>query len=296
MSTSKTIIFFGTDSFSVSALRHLIEAGYAISAVVTKPDARSGRGQHMIAPAVKVLAEENNIPVWQPTDLADIKDDIAALDQPLGVLSSFGRIIPQDIIDLFSPGIINVHPSLLPRYRGPTPIETAILNGDSETGISIMLLTAKMDAGPVYAQATYPLTGTETQADLYESLADLGSSLLIQQLPRIFDGSHTPTEQIEADATYTDLLHKEDALIAPETAPADVLARKVRAHLTFPKTKLSAYDQLITVVVAHDSDQPEHNLSFICSDGRYFVVDELVAPSGRRMNSADFLNGYTPKA
>lgn len=291
-STSKTILFFGTDSFSVSALRHLIDADYTIGAVITKPDTRSGRGQKLTPPAVKVLAEQHTIPVWQPTKLDEIIDDITQFDQPVGVLSSFGRIVPQRIIDLFTPGIINVHPSLLPRYRGPSPIETAILNGDGETGVSIMLLSAKMDAGPVYAQETYPLTGTETQRDLYEHLAELGSSLLIKHLPQILDGSLQPQKQNEAAATYTHLLKKEDAITDPSTQTAEHIARAVRAYSVFPKTKLTLSGQLVTITAAHVSPTRTSLLDVTCADGQFLVIDELIGPSGRRMNGQAFLNGY----
>ncbi len=289
--TSKTIVFFGTDAFSVSALRHLIDAGYSIGAVITKPDTRSGRGQQLTAPAVKTLALEHNLTVLQPTRLDEITEPIQALGDVIGVLSSFGRIIPQRIIDLFTPGIVNVHPSLLPQYRGPSPIETAIVNGDTETGVSIMLLTAEMDAGPVYVQSPYALNGTETQTELYQHLADLGSSLLIQQLPRIIDGSLVPQPQT-GEATYTSLLQKSDALVDPLTIDAAQLARRVRAYLTFPKTKLTLSGQLVTVTVAHASEEPTGVLDVRCADGQYLAIDELIAPSGRRMDAAAFLNGY----
>lgn len=290
--TSKTIVFFGTDTFSVSALRHLVDAGYSVGAVVTKPDSRSGRGQKLTPPAVKVLAEEHHIPVWQPTRLSDIINDIKALDDPIGVLSSFGRIVPQEIIDLFTPGIVNIHPSMLPKYRGPSPIEAAILNGDTETGVSIMLLNAEMDAGPIYAQSSYALNGTETQPELYEILADHGSSLLIQNLPRIMDGSHQPTPQ-QGEASYSHLLQKADATPNPADHTAETLARKVRAHILFPKTKLTLMGQLVTVTVAHASDVRTSLLDVSCKDESYLVIDELIGPSGRRMSGQDFLNGYS---
>lgn len=292
MKPSKTILFFGTDSFSVSALRHLIEAGYSIGAVITKPDTKSGRGQKVTPPAVKVLAEQHAIPVWQPTRLDEITNDIAAFDQPVGVLSSFGRIIPQHIIDMFTPGIINVHPSLLPAYRGPSPIETAILNGDRQTGASIMLLSAAMDAGPVYVQASYPLTGIETQPELYEQLADFGSSLLIQHLPHILDGTLLPTPQL-GDVTYTHLLQKSDAVVDPLAYKAATLARKVRAHLVYPKTKLTLLGQPVTITAASASPVQTSSLDVICGDGEFLVISELIGPSGRRMTGHDFLNGYS---
>ena len=290
-STLPPILFFGTDSFSVSALRHLIEAGYPIAAVITKPDSKAGRGQRLTPPAVKILAESQNIPVWQPTNLSAVTGDIAALQPVAGVLSSYGRIIPQSIIELFTPGIINVHPSLLPAYRGPSPIESAILHGDEETGVSIMQLTAEMDAGPIYAQRTYPLTHNETQPELYEKLADFGSSLLIQELRRILDGSLLPKDQV-GEVSYSSLLQKSDARVDAAEWNAVDLARKVRAHLQFPKTKASIHDQLVTITAAHSSDARDDELAVECEDGRWLIIDELIGPNGRRMSGKDFRNGY----
>jgi len=291
---SKTIIFFGTDRFSAAALTSLIEAGYNVAAVVTKLDSRSGRGQQLTKPLVKEIAEQSNIPVWQPTKLKDIIPDIEALKAPtselVGVLSSFGRIIPQAIIDLFTPGIINIHPSLLPLYRGPSPIESAIQNGDSQTGVSIMLLTAEMDAGPVYAQQTYILDGTETQPFLYETLANLGGRMLIETLPEILEGNLLPTPQ-QDDAIYCHLLSKEDAVLHPMAITAVEAERNVRAHLDFPKTKLTIHGQLVIVTKAHVSNE-SGPAAVPFKAGQFLVIDELIGPSGKRMSGAAFENGY----
>ncbi|OYX42550.1 hypothetical protein B7Y94_03185 [Candidatus Saccharibacteria bacterium 32-49-12] len=268
---SKPIVFFGTDDFSVSALEHLIAAGYPVVAVVTKPDSRSGRGQH----------------------LTDIETVIAQIGDCVGILSSYGRIVPQKIIDLFNPGIINIHPSLLPKYRGPSPVETAIYDGVTETGVSLMLLTAAMDAGPVYAQATYPLTGHETQPELERALADLGSSLLIHNLPHILDGTLLPQPQDDALATYTKMLSKDDSRVEPLQMSAAQLARKVRAHVGFPKTKITlSGGQTAIVTRASDGDVPQTPLDVVCADERYLIIEELVAPTGRRLSATDWINGY----
>ena len=177
-SISRPIVFFGTEDFSAISLAQLLKHGFPIRLVITKPDSRRGRGKQLCQPAVKQLALTHDIPVLQPTKLRDIIPDIQALDQPVGVLVSFGKIIPQVVIDCFFPGIINLHPSLLPRYRGPSPIESAIANRDTTTGVSIMQLSAAMDAGPVYAQLTHPLRGDEQQLELYSTLGQLGSKAL----------------------------------------------------------------------------------------------------------------------
>jgi methionyl-tRNA formyltransferase len=290
--TSKTLVFFGTEEFSLTALTGLIEAGYSIAAVVTKPDSRKGRGQKLVPPTVKVVAERHNIPVWQPEKLSDITDSVKALNHPIGVLVSYGKIIPQSIIDLFEPGIINLHPSLLPLYRGPSPIESAIKNGDTVTGVSIMKLSAAMDAGPIYSTKEHVLNGTETRLELYHTLATIGTDLLLETLPRIIDGSLQPVEQDKTKAVYCQLLKKEDSILDPTAVTAHAAERRVRAHIGFPKTKLSIDDTQIVITKAHVSTEKKTPLDILCQDGAYLSIDELIAPSGRTMDSAAFLRGY----
>jgi methionyl-tRNA formyltransferase len=289
---SKTIIFFGTDTFSASALTALIDADYTIGAVITKPDSKSGRGQQLTAPLVKQIAENHGITVWQPTKLIDLVDNITALGDTIGVLSSYGRIVPQAIIDLFNPGIINIHPSLLPLYRGPSPIETAVMNGDTQTGVSIMKLTAEMDAGPVYAQEVYPLDGTETAPELYETLSALGGRMLIETLPSIIEGNLLPSPQANA-AIFCYLLKKEDAVLKPKEMTAIQAERQVRAFLSFPKTKLPYHDESLVITQSHVASETDAKDFVVeCKDASYLVIDELIAPSGKRMSGQAFKNGY----
>lgn len=290
--TSKKIVFFGTEDFSLVSLGKLIEAGYPIVAVVTKPDSHKGRGQKLTAPSVKVLAEKHNIPVWQPTKISDIADNIRACGNVAGVLVSYGKIIPQSIIDLFTPGIINVHPSLLPLYRGPSPIESVIANGDSQTGVSIMQLVAAMDAGPVYVQEAFPLSGKETRSVLYDMLADNGATLLINTLPSILDESLQPHEQDEKLASYCQLLQKSDAFLDTIHLTAPEAERQVRAHLNFPKTKATVLGYDIIITKSHIEGHKKTPLDILCQDGAYLSIDELIAPSGRAMHAEAFLNGY----
>jgi len=290
--TSKTIIFFGTDNFSLVTLQSLISSGYNIGAVVTQPDSKSGRGQILKAPSVKKLAQEHNITVWQPNKVSDIEKNVVALNKDvIGVLVSFGKIIPQSTISLFNPGIINVHPSLLPKYRGPTPIESAIENGDQQTGVSIMQLNSKMDAGPIYKQTTYKLSGDETSPELYNELATIGAQTLIESLPSIADGSLQPVKQDDNNATYCNLLKKEDSWLKPNEVTATIAECLVRAHLIFPKTKISIIGKDIIITKSHVSMQQQAPTDILCKDGQYLSIDELIAPSGRKMSAKDFLNG-----
>jgi methionyl-tRNA formyltransferase len=295
--TSKTIVFFGTDQFSAVSLRQLISSGFAIGAVVTKPDSRKGRGRELQASIVKHIAIEHSIPVLQPVEMSEIVEPLVALttelgESPVGVLVSYGKIIPQSVIDLFQPGIINVHPSLLPKYRGPSPIETAIYNGDAETGVTIMQLSAAMDAGPIYSQTMYSLTGTAAAPELELELAQAGAEQLVASLPGIIDGSLPAHPQDDSIATYCSLLRKQDSIIDPALMTAAQAERQVRAYLAFPKTKVTIAGHSVVVTKAHVSFEGSSILDMQCRDGQFLNIDELIGPSGKAMNAKAFLNGY----
>jgi methionyl-tRNA formyltransferase len=290
--TSKTIVFFGTDEFSATSLRELIAKGFTIGAVVTKPDSRKGRGRELSTSIVKQIAEAHGLPVWQPDDVHTIAPDIKKLDHPIGVLVSYGKIIPQSIIDLFEPGIINLHPSLLPLYRGPSPIESAILNGDTETGVTIMQLNKAMDAGPFYTQVIVPLNDTETGPELETQLAELGAQELSLTLPAIMNGSLLPIPQNDEDATYCQLLTKDASLLNTKVLTAEQAERHVRAYRAFPKTKFTLQGHPIVITEAHVSTTSTSPLDIECADGRYLSVEQLIGPSGKLMDVPSFLNGY----
>lgn len=298
MNTSKTIVFFGTDSFSAASLRELIARDFSIAAVVTKPDSQKGRGRKVQQSIVKELALEHNIPAWQPLRMSDIAENLAALteehdgEKPIGVLVSYGKIIPQSIIDAFEPSIINVHPSLLPKYRGPSPIETAILHGDTETGVTIMQLSAAMDAGPIYSQTTHSLNGTETAPELEATLALQGAQQLCENLPSIIDGSLQPVEQNDQLASYCQLLSKEHSLLNPQELTAKQAEQQIRAYLAFPKTKARIGEYELIVTKAHVVDTVETVLDLRFAEDTVLRIDELIGPSGKTMSAAAFLNGY----
>lgn len=289
--TNQPIVFFGTEDFSLASLQALVENHFNVVAAVTKPDSFRGRGRKLTPPSVKVYAERNDIPVWQPNKLSEIIDQIKTMDKPVGVLVSFGKIIPQSIIDLFSPGIINVHPSLLPKYRGPSPIESAIANDDIETGVSIMQLSAQMDAGPVYSQTKHALNGTETQAKLYESLAKEGADKLIQVLPNIISGTLGATAQNDKLATYCQLLSKELSYIDPATHDATTIERYIRAYGVYPKIRLPFHGQTVIVTKAHTLSAPNET-ALRCQNNSFLAIDQLISPtSGKTMTAKDYLRG-----
>lgn len=289
---SPKIIFFGTEDYSLSTLKQLVENNFPVVAVVTKPDAARGRGQKITEPPVKTYAKSQGITVWQPENIRSIIDDIKSLQPVAGVLVAYGKIVPQMMIDLFEPGIINIHPSLLPKWRGPSPIESTIANRDTETGVSIMKLDARMDGGPVYTQTTVKLDGTESKPELYEKLFNLGNQHLMVDLPEILSGQLEPTPQDEDAATYCMLLSKNDSLVNPEEITAVDAEAKVRAHLGFPRTRLKVGDYNLIITKAHVSTDRKSPLSVKCQDGNFLSIDELIAPSGKTMTAEAFLLGY----
>lgn len=295
--TSKTILFFGTDEFSAVALRALLDAHYTVAAVITKPDTKKGRGRSLTKSIVKEIAEAHAIPVWQPTQVRDIEPLVQSLteqngDAPIGVLVSYGKIIPQSTIDLFKPGIINIHPSLLPLYRGPSPIESVILQGDANTGVTLMQLSKAMDAGPIYNQIIVPLVGDETTPQLEHTLAEKGAQQLVHHLPLIITGELHPTPQDETAATYCHLLKKDDALLDTAQLTAAEAERRVRAYVAYPKSKVIIAGHTIVVTRAHVSTTQQTLLDIPCADGQFLTIDTLIGPSGKAMDAAAFLNGY----
>lgn len=290
--TSKTIVFFGTEDFSAIALKRLLKH-HKVSLVVTKPDSVKGRGRKITPPLVKEIALENDIKVLQPRNSNEMKTGIEPLQDPLGVLVSYGKIIPQSILDLFPDGIVNIHPSLLPRYRGPSPIESTIANGDKEGGVSLMYLIDKMDAGPVIEQTSINLNGTETQSSLYANLAELGSDLLLSFLEDYNAGrASSPIPQTEELATYTSLLSKDMTRVNPATMTADDIERKVRAHHLYPKTSLPVLGEYRITTEVHATQTPSET-SIECLDNTWLEVDKLISPSGKTITLRDLLNSLS---
>lgn len=292
--TSKPLVFFGTEDFSAASLEKLIQEEFNVAAVVTKPNNKKGRGHQIVEPLVKTIAAKHSIPVWQPNKVTEIKEGIKKIPQVAGILVSYGKIIPQDVLELFNPGIINIHPSLLPKYRGPSPIESAILNGDSKTGISIMQLSPKMDAGSIYCQKEVALAGTETKPQLYKKLSLVSADLLAQTLPAILEGTIEPKVQIEEKATYCSLLTKQDSFLDPKKMSAVECERHIRAYLGFPRSKLPLFehDECIIIATSVVSSQDSAPLVVKCKNNSFLSIEKLIAPSGKLLDASSFLRGY----
>lgn len=288
------IIFFGTEDFSAVSLQKLIDEGFEIGGIITKPDSRKGRGQKLQTPKVKQIGEKFNIPVLQPQKISEITDFVKKFEKPVGVLVSFGRIIPQEIIDLFTPAIVNVHPSLLPKYRGPSPIESAILNGDEKTGVSLMKLSKEMDAGDVYSQEEIELSKTETASDLYKTCGEIGAEMLVRDLPKIISGEIKGQKQDDSQAEYCQLLKKSDALLSQDGQTAEQAEQQIRAFEIFPKSKIKLGEHLIIVKSAKVvSSNPENSpLTLKFAEGTFLKIERLITPNGKETAAKSFENGY----
>ncbi|MGB5510527.1 MAG: methionyl-tRNA formyltransferase [Woeseiaceae bacterium] len=229
------VIFAGTPEFARASLSALVANGIVPVAVLTQPDRPAGRGKRVTASPVKRFAEQHEIPVMQPATLRDqaVADALIALEPDLLIVAAYGLLLPQNVLDIPTSGCLNVHASLLPRWRGAAPIQAAILAGDRQTGISLMAMTAGLDCGPVFATAGIDIGDRETAGDLHDRLAVLGGKLLVEKLDDILSGTLSAVEQDEAKASYAGKIDKQDARI-DWSKDAKALARHVRAYDPVP--------------------------------------------------------------
>lgn len=297
------IIFFGTPQFAVPALRALLDDDYDIAAVVTAPDRPAGRGQAVRRSPVAELAAERAIMTLQPAKLRDSSTlpMLRGLGAAVGVLVAYGQIVPPAVLEMFAHGVLNIHPSLLPRHRGSSPIQGALLAGDTETGVTLMVLDAEMDHGPVLAQETYPIAPDDTTATLLGPLADLGAQLLARTLPHYLAGEVQPQPQSHEAATYTKLVRAADG-VADWSLPAEETVRRWRAYQPWPGLSTSWNGKRVklgTMRSCADSNLAqgqcrtvESGLQIGCGLGSSLIVHELQMEGGRMLPIADLLRGY----
>ena len=245
------VVFMGTPEFSVPSLVQLIESGYRVVAVYTQPDRPEGRGRAAAPSPVKKAALEHGLDVVQPASLREPAEveRLAALKSDVIVVAAYGQILPQSVLDIPAYGCLNVHPSLLPRYRGATPVPAAILAGDEETGVTIMLMDAGMDTGPTLSQFVVDIEPEDTTASLTIRLARAGARLLGETLPLWLDGSLTPQPQDASKATYTAPITKADGVI-DWRMPAGELWRRVRAFYPWPVCQTRWRGKLLRILEA----------------------------------------------
>lgn len=245
------IIFAGTPDFAAQHLQALIDAGLNIIAVYTQPDRPAGRGNKLTASPVKVLAEQYQLPVLQPVSLrhADAQAQIQALQADLMIVVAYGLLLPKVVLDTPRLGCINVHGSLLPRWRGAAPIQRAIWAGDAETGVTIMQMDEGLDTGPMLLKVSCPIAPDDTSASMYGKLAALGPQALLQALEQLAAGTLPSQHQDDSQANYAQKLSKEEARL-DWTQPAAQLARSVRAFNPWPVSYLVVAEQSIKVWAA----------------------------------------------
>lgn len=301
MTPSSPVVFFGNEqlctgleSEQTPIFDALLSAGYSIAAVVIRPDKPRGRSKTPVASLIKTKAIAHGIPVLQPTKLIDLLPELNSYSGSIGILASYGRLVPPAIIDWFEPrGIVNIHPSLLPRYRGSSPIESALLARDAETGVSLMRLSEGMDEGDLFAQTSIALPPDITKQAAYELLANAGANLLMTHLPGIIAGTTTAKPQSKSGVTYTTMLRKQDGILDLSTDTAAELEAKIRAYAGFPKSRLTinGIDVIITSasIVDHVTTA---SLVVSCRNNTYLQINELIAPSGKKMNAEAFIRGY----
>lgn len=292
------IVFFGNERLASACttklpiLHSLLESGHNIQLIVISEKGTKSRSKRALE--VEEFATKHRIELFIPASPEDLKKKLEKLNLEVGVLAAYGRIISQELIDLFPKGIINLHPSLLPKYRGPTPIESAILNGDEETGVSIMALNSGMDSGPLYSQTELKLSGKESKQELADNLGLLGAREII----KVLEANNTPKDQ-EGPPTFCALIKKEDGKIDLQES-AETIERKVRAYLGWPSSTLSLQlnDGSLLVInvtqaeVLKESD--ESPLTFKTSKD-FLKINTLKLPGKNEMSAKDFLNGYKDK-
>jgi len=233
--THPKVLFAGTPDFALASLQALIASRVRPVAVLTQPDRPAGRGKRLTPSPVKRLADELGIPVLQPARLGDpaVSIELESLEPDLMIVVAYGLLLPQSVLDIPARGCLNVHASVLPRWRGAAPIAAAILAGDAQTGVSLMAMTAGLDSGPVYASATLAIGARETASELHDRLADLGSQLLLRHLDAIVDGSLVAVPQDESCSTYAGKINTQDAVM-DWSRPAIELQRLVLAFNAVP--------------------------------------------------------------
>ncbi|MBX4215675.1 methionyl-tRNA formyltransferase [Candidatus Parcubacteria bacterium] len=279
-----SIAFFGTPEFALPSLAALAEAGLAPQLIVTAPDRPKGRGLELAPPPVKTWAHEHGIPVLQPEKLDDaFLEKLRQKGWDLFAVVAYGKILPKKLLDIPKDGTLNVHPSLLPKFRGPAPVEGAILEGVEETGVSVMLLDEKMDHGPVVLAEKFPMGDTrdERAPELEAKLSLLGGALLARAIPEYLAGRLTPKAQDDGKATYTKLIQKEEGLIDPAGDPL-MNYRKFRAFYGWPGTYFFAerHGKKIRVIVKDAA-----------LENGVFKMKRVLPEGGREISYEDFLRG-----
>ena len=303
------LVFCGTPQFAVPTLEAVIAAGHEVALVLTQPDRAAGRGMELQVPPVKKTALEHNIPVLQPEKIKhnlELRQQLEDIRPDAIIVVAYGRIIPQWMLDLPRHGNINLHGSLLPKYRGAAPIQWAVANGEVITGVTTMRLDAGLDTGDMLLAQVCPIGLEETAVDVYECLADVGAKLMVRTLHKLAEGTLYPQQQDHSQATLAPILTREDGLM-DFNRTATQLNDRWRgfqpwpgAHTTFRGKKLIAHKLHVTNET-FQGDPGElivrGDLMLVrCANSSVLAFDEVQLEGKRRMTAADFLHGYQLKS
>ena len=299
------IVFMGTPEFAVPSLRQLIADGHEIVCVLTQPDKPKNRGMKLMPSPVKVVAMEHQIEVYQPATLksGEALERLSALKAELIVVAAYGKILPKEILDLPRLGCINVHSSLLPRYRGAAPINWAILNGETETGITIMYMAEGLDTGDIISQRAPAIDPDETVEALHDRLALLGAELLGETVAAIGAGTAQRVPQNDAESCYAPMLSRQLSPI-DFSRSAHEIQKQVRGLIPWPATTMEIKGQTFKIFAVEetgmDSTQgagtllgaDRQGINVVCGDGKVLRILELQAPGKKRMRAVDYLRGH----
>ena len=300
------ILFMGTPEFAVASLKRLVEDGHDICGVFTQPDKPKNRGHKLMFSPVKEYALTQNLEVYQPLKMRDGEalGIVESLKPELIVVAAYGRILPEEILNAPKYGSINVHSSLLPKYRGAAPINWAILNGEEETGVSIMYMAKELDAGDVILQKTIPIGPDENAQELTARLAELGAEALSETVKALAGGTATRTPQDESLQTYASMLSKEMSPV-DWTRTAHQISCQVRGLIPWPcaTTDVISGEAIKLYAVTETGEATEarpgtivaatkRGIDIACGDGRLLRITELQAQGGKRMTAAAYLAGH----
>ncbi|MGR5237346.1 methionyl-tRNA formyltransferase [Vibrio alfacsensis] len=302
MSQSLRIVFAGTPDFAARHLAALLSSEHEVVAVYTQPDRPAGRGKKLTASPVKTIALEHDIPVYQPENFKsdEAKQALADLNADIMVVVAYGLLLPQAVLDTPKLGCINVHGSILPRWRGAAPIQRSIWAGDAETGVTIMQMDIGLDTGDMLKIATLPIEASDTSASMYEKLAGLGPDALIDCLADIAAGKAKPVKQDDGLANYAKKLSKEEARINWSDDAAHI-ERCVRAFNPWPMSHFDAAENSIKVwqsrVAEQASDQPAGTIVqadktgiYVATGNGVLILEQLQVPGKKAMSVQDILN------
>lgn len=296
------LVFMGTPPFAVPSLEKLIQGGYHIAAVVTQPDRKSGRGHKVVPPPVKTVAEENGIPVLQFEKIKSPEgvEALKTLAPDMIVTAAFGQILSKEILDIPPLGCLNVHASLLPKYRGAAPIQWAIINGETQSGVTIMYMNEGLDTGDMIASSVVDIEENMTGGELYESLAFLGAELLIKTIANIQNGKATRVRQDDSLSSYFPPLSKELAEIDWTKSARDI-HNLIRALNPVMGGIAHMGDEIIKICQTSTETGSAEPGSFVFADAKNgFVVgtgdgllriEDMQAPGGKRMPPSEYLRG-----